>query len=254
MAEQPAYMKRGQYTQDFIITTDDIDMNGEWKLKSIFTLMQDVAELHCRAYGYGYKDLKAHNLGWVCLRYRVDLRRQPGLFEKVRITTWPGPVRLNIFPRMFAVYDEKDEMVLRASSRWAIIDLSERVMVNPVERGMPPGPDERTDGLPDLKITGRLQKPDAPVEVSPFTPRYSDLDMNGHVNNTRYLEWLVDHMPPEDHAVYRVSEIAVAYRRELRCGDHLDLHMIRDGDRLYFSGEGDEGCYFEIEGILKPRP
>ena len=52
-----------------------------------------------------------------------------------------------------------------------------------------------------------------------FQVRNSDLDVNGHVNNTRYAQWILDSIPLEAHAAYRLDEYEINFLAETNVGD-----------------------------------
>lgn len=53
---------------------------------------------------------------------------------------------------------------------------------------------------------------------------FTDLDRNGHMNNTRYMDWIDDLLPSDFHREHPVKEFAVRYHSEAREGQRLDLH------------------------------
>ena len=55
------------------------------------------------------------------------------------------------------------------------------------------------------------------------TVRYSDIDRNQHMNNTRYLEWVDDLFSAGFHRTHTLREILVDYLKECQEGDTLDL-------------------------------
>ena len=60
---------------------------------------------------------------------------------------------------------------------------------------------------------------------------FTDLDRNGHINNTRYLDWVDDLLPSPFHENHLVREFVVCYLSEAREGQTLDLSwdFLEDG-------------------------
>ena len=110
--------------------------------------------------------------------------------------------------------------IFRSLSMWILMDMKSRAMVLPGKAGI------EVQGLltgSELKAPGSL----APKNLTHITSRrvgYSDLDRNGHMNNTRCLEWIGDLLPSSFHANHVPSEIIVCYHAEGREGEILDLH------------------------------
>ena len=62
---------------------------------------------------------------------------------------------------------------------------------------------------------------------------YSLLDQNGHMNNTRYMDWLDDLLPSAFHKAHRARELTLCYMNEAREGDTVDLRFeLTDGPTL----------------------
>ena len=51
--------------------------------------------------------------------------------------------------------------------------------------------------------------------------RRNDMDMNGHVNNVVYVQWLLESVPPETWEKHVLSEIILEYRSECNFGDSV---------------------------------
>ena len=52
---------------------------------------------------------------------------------------------------------------------------------------------------------------------------FTDLDRNGHMNNTKYLDWISDLLPSSFHKDNRAQEFTVCYHAEAREGDELQM-------------------------------
>jgi acyl-ACP thioesterase len=81
--------------------------------------------------------------------------------------------------------------------------------------------------------------------VHNFSAKYSDIDINGHVNSVRYIEHILDLLPLEKHREERLKRFEIAYITESYFGDQLDIYMDEDKNenvymvevRKHFSGE-----------------
>jgi acyl-CoA thioesterase FadM len=73
------------------------------------------------------------------------------------------------------------------------------------------------------------------------TVRFTDLDVNGHMNNARYLDHLADLLPGSFHENHVIRDMTLGYLAEAREGDtllqqwqleengHLRLEITRPG-------------------------
>ena len=139
------------------------------------------------------------------------------------------PATRTYFPRSTVAYDESGKELFRSIGMWVLMDTGTRAMV------LPGKSDVVVQGLltgSELKAPGSL----APKDLTHTTGRrvgYSDLDRNGHMNNTRCLEWINDLLPSTFHEKHLPQEITVCYHSEGREGDILQMHWkIPEDDTL----------------------
>ena len=62
---------------------------------------------------------------------------------------------------------------------------------------------------------------------------YTELDRNGHMNNTRYMNWVDDLLPAAFHREHPVRQFSICYMSEVREGEELLLDWrLSDGPEL----------------------
>ena len=81
---------------------------------------------------------------------------------------------------------------------------------------------ERPRALDDA--FARLKPPAEADLTSPFRVRYSDLDVNRHVNNVRYAEWAVESVPEETLYTCRLRSLELQFHAEAVYGDTVLVH------------------------------
>jgi acyl-ACP thioesterase len=200
----------------------DIDFNKKLKLSALFGYLQDAASSHAEELGVGLnKLLKEYNSTWVLIRIRVDILRHPLWNEELTVETWPkGPKKFE-FERDYIVKDMNGEVIIRGVSVWLILDMETRQMKksDTVELNYPPIHEERAIDcrLAKVKATGTLEIAYKKV-IS-----YSDIDINGHLTNSKYLDFIMDCFSVESHKKYTVASIQISYINEALPGDSIIL-------------------------------
>ena len=208
------------YSQNFKILASSVDRYGRLKPAIMLSYIQEVAGVHGSALGASYDALAQRGLFWAIIRQKVQITRVPLEGETIRLETWAMPATRTYFPLSTVAYDADGKEIFRSLSMWILMDMKNRSMVLPGKSGI------EVQGLltgSELKAPGSL----APKNLTHITPRrvgYSDLDRNGHMNNTRCLEWIGDLLPSAFHAGHTPAEIIICYHAEGREGDILDLH------------------------------
>ena len=207
------------YTQNFEITDHYVDCFGRMTPASILLMIQEVAGKHCTALSVDYDTLAKRRMFWAVTRHRVQVSRMPRLGETIRVETWPMPTTRVAYPRSVVAYDAAGNECFRAISLWVLMNLDTRSMILPGKSGISVVGSLR--GL-ELPSPGSLALMDH-TQTRQRQVCFTDLDRNGHMNNTRYLNWVSDLLPSAFHQSHEVKEFTICYHAEAREGQLLDL-------------------------------
>ena len=208
------------YQHSFTVNDAAVDCFGRLKPSTMLFYIQEVSGIHGSALGADYDTLAAKNLFWAILRTRVQITRLPRSGETIRLETWPMPTTRVAYPRSVVAYDEENRELFRAISLWVMMDKDSRAMVIPGKSGI------TVEGLlrgSELAVPGSLA-----IKTLTHTQRrqvtYTDLDRNGHMNNTRYMEWINDLLPSAFHRDHCPREFTIYYHSEAFESQVLDIH------------------------------
>ena len=207
------------YQTNFTITERDVDCYGRLKPSMILFYAQQVAGMHSTELTVGYDVLKDKRMFWAVIRHRVQVTRMTKLGETIRVETWPMPTTRVAYPRSVVAYDAQGSECFRSISLWVLMDMDTRNMILPGKSGITvSGALRGTElAIPQSLAPGRLRN------SRERTVCYTDLDRNGHMNNTRCLDWVDDLLPSEFHGLHRVREFTVCYYSEGKEGQELTL-------------------------------
>lgn len=214
------------YTSRALVNTSRADRFGRLSLSCMLSMMQEAAGMHSLALGAGWDVLRQRGLFWAIIRQSVEIGRMPEIGETVTMETWPGEATRVAYPRYTLGRDEKGEIVFRAAALWLLMDLESRAMILPGKSGiLVPGIDREGQ----LPAPGSLPPVRAGQEISRQV-RYSELDVNGHMSNTRYLNWLEDLFPSEFHRDHPMAGFQISYASEAKEGEKLALRWEQAAD------------------------
>jgi len=207
------------YTQNFTITDLYVDCFGRLLPSKILFMMQEVAGNHFAELSMDYDSLAQRGLFWAVTRHKVQITRLPMRGETIRLETWPMPTTRVAYPRSIVAYDEAGNEVFRSITLWVLMDLHNRSMVLPGKSGI-----EVAGTLRGNELSSPLGMPaKALANRSSRTVSFTDLDRNGHMNNTRYLDWIYDLLSSAFHRGHNIRELTVSYLSEAREGQLLSL-------------------------------
>lgn len=231
-----------RHKKQFRVGFSDIDFAKRLKLSSLFQYFQETAGSAVESIGRGIDVLKEkYSVTWVIVRIRVDIERNPVWDEEIAIETWPQkPGRIE-FERDFIVRDAKGNIIVRAVSSWVLIDVGTRHIQKSelIDFSTPPYDEERAI---DCRF-GKLKPFGQPKRVYNKTVGYSDVDVNGHLNNSRYIDFIMDCFDMETHKRYGVKSVEVNFINEAIPGETLTFYKdvsALDSGVVYVEGVNEE--------------
>ncbi|XVF34771.1 hypothetical protein REPUB_Repub18cG0087500 [Reevesia pubescens] len=215
------------FSQNFSIRSYEIGADRTASIETLMNHLQETAINHCRSAGLlgeGFgstPEMCKKNLIWVVTRMQVVVDRYPTWGDVVQVDTWVSASGKNGMRRDWLVSDSKTgEILTRASSLW--------VMMNKLTRRLSKIPEEvRGEIEPyfmnsdpvvaeDSRKLVKLDDSTAEYVRKGLTPRWSDLDVNQHVNNVKYIGWILESAPQPILETHELSSMTLEYRRE--CG------------------------------------
>ena len=215
------------YRQEFIVSDNAVDRYGRLKPSMILYYVQEVAGRHFDVISMDYDALAHRGMIWAIIRQRVQITRIPLRGETIRLETWPMPTTRVAYPRSVVAYDAWGNELFRSISIWVLMDLNTRNMILPAKSGIAVAGTLRGNELAvPSALPSKLLGNSRTRSVC-----FTDLDRNGHMNNTRYLDWIDDLLPSAFHEVHTFREFTVCYLSETREGQELALRwdFLEDG-------------------------
>lgn len=199
----------------------DVDLNNRIKISSLLNLLQDVASVHADQLGLGFKHLYNHNLGWVLSWLKLDVIDYAALGEDVVIRTWPRCKYKLYSLRDYIINSADGNELIRATSAWLPINTKTKRITD--TKNLPQEikyyPELiALDGLPQNIISGTTKE----ILLNKKF-RYTDIDINQHVNNTRYIELILDCYSPEHHRKKVIKSFSVSFSSESFFGDDIEI-------------------------------
>jgi medium-chain acyl-[acyl-carrier-protein] hydrolase len=182
-------MEEHLWTEQFTVRVFETDANGTLAVRSLCDFLQEAAGNHARTYGLAVDHLLDRGMTWILSRLRMRIERLPGNGERLTIRTWPSGVERLFALRDFIASDAQDVVVASAVSAWLILDTGTRRPLRVQTQFVPPAVPR-----PRALAVGfeKLPAVETPAIEQAITVRWSDLDVNRHVNNSRYAEWAVE--------------------------------------------------------------
>lgn len=211
------------YSESYFLTAGETDARGEMPPTLIVERMIEIATAHANRLDIGYGRLSPLGRAWVLVGLTYCMARPVVINETYRITTWIESTNRFFSERCFRIDDADGVAIGYGRSSWAIIDTTARRTVN---LDFLDFDTLRTEGMDcvaaEIRSMPAIDEADH-TEVYAF--RYMDLDFNGHVNSTRYVEHILNCWPLEHYRRHWVEAFAIGYRRECLFGDEVQIQI-----------------------------
>lgn len=220
------------WTETFRVRAYETDPHGLVAVQTLCNYFQESAANHAGALDVSVERLTPLGWMWVLSRLFIEVDRYPAWRSDVQVETWPSGEDGLYARREFLLRDGRGAFG-RGTSAWLLVDVARRRPVRIPgfiqEIALP----ERT--RPVELPSDRLKTPSEVDFTQRFRVRYSDLDVNRHVNNSRYVEWAVESVPPDVLHDAEIASLDLYFRAETSFSDTVVVHTQRDSDHLHFT-------------------
>ncbi len=226
-------MQQGMYGQTFVPDFSDYDAQGRLKLSTLLRCLAESAGMACSALGYNRSWMLEHHHVYLLSQYRV---RFSETFDyapdrALRITTWEEGSKGASVIRNYRLTDAADREVALVCSTWLLVDPDTHKLLRPSDfSGEVP---RLQPGYP-VPMPGKLRVEQTKEQVFREI-RYSDLDMNGHVNNAKYADIITD-VIPKRFRTQKLVDFQIRYKKEAKLGDVLSVGITETEDVLTVYG------------------
>ncbi len=215
-----------------------------WKPAAFFQHLTEAAGEHAEALGFGFDKMLERNLFWIHSRMKIRFADFPKPYDLITIRTWPKTIQQKLFfIRDFEVLNSAGQRIATATSAWLVIDATTRRMVptQVLNLSLPATPgraglDEALEKLPPSAYGEEKLRVKA---------GYSAVDMLGHVNNSRYIEWICDSFPLEQYRSNTLDWMQINYDHEVRPGEEVSIMTTN------YDSDAD---LWKIEGMNQSNP
>ncbi|WP_049495110.1 acyl-[acyl-carrier-protein] thioesterase [Streptococcus pseudopneumoniae] len=214
------------YQMNMKIPFDMADMNGHIKLPDVILLSLQVSGMQSIELGVSDKDiLEDYNLVWIITDYDIEVIRLPRFAEEITIETEALSYNRLFCYRRFTIYDEAGQDLIHMMATFVLMDRDSRKVHAVEPEIVAPFQSEFSKKLMRGPKYANLEEPVS----KDYHVRFYDLDMNGHVNNSKYMDWIFEVMGADFLTHYIPKKINLKYVKEVRPGGVITSSVERTG-------------------------
>ncbi len=221
----------------------EVDYSGRAPVQTLCNFMEESAGRHADALGLSVERLQSEGITWVLARLQLEVMGAPQAGEEIRLSTWPVDIQKLQFRRDFIMYGPDGQVLARGITQWVIVNLETRKLerIPSFISDLRPVNAERVMDEADWRIPAQA---DGPV-LGSFPVRLADIDRNRHVNNVRFIDWIVESAPfSGQEKASSLKGLEIIFRAEGLYGDTV-IARGASGDK---PGEFIHGLFREADG------
>ena len=234
-----------KYRKERRVASFDSDYKARLKPASFLNWAQEAAHVHADYLGVGYDTITTTRKAWVLARTHVIFHRLPAWREVVTLLSWHKRANGFQYYRDFMLESAEGERLVSATTTWLVMDIDTRKLVRNNDFG-----EEGILGINEDVIEEPAPKVaisrDVEAElVGEHEVAFSDIDMNGHVNNVNYAVWAMDAVGLEVSLEKPLREMVINYNSEIKAGDRVVFYRHRE--------EAEGVLRFYVEGRVEGK-
>lgn len=210
------------YSEYFTVTLPDVGENNKLTNKGILRMLQEIACVHSSLVGFGVNDVETNGLAWILLNWKLQVFTRPVWNTKLKINTWSSGHNLVSSYRDFEIFDDNNNLVALATSKWILFDAVKGSLVKINKEISSKYCDVAKHVFSD-SIVEKLKEPENSKLVAEYSVQKRDIDTNHHVNNLNYLDFAYEALPEYTFFHSDFKNVEIMYKHEAKLGEAFNL-------------------------------
>ncbi len=239
-----------QVEQTYFIGSEDTGADNAMSDKFILEALGNTACKHATLSGQGVDDRDQNHLAWVVTNWKIEVLSRPRMCETVKVRTWIQQSDRLLSKRDFELYNDKDQLIARASSVWMAINLNTQFLTRITPALLAPyEPEPEHTVFPADAVFTDLNTLSLPAEnFDIYTIPKAMIDCNAHVHNSSYLD-IAMQVLPEGPDTLPFDHLQISYKKEIKPRATIKLEYARSEGRHYvfFKGLADDTLHAVLE-------
>ncbi len=220
------------------------DSKQHLKLSELLSLCADTAVEDYFIRGFSWQFLAENGFVILLSRSSFHINKPLCTNDEIRVKTWEEkPQGLQLF-RAFEITDFSGNVCVEGITSWLIVNPETRKILRPESFTYRKAPEV---SLPHHCMDcGKIQLPEDMKLLEERKVRFSEIDSNNHVNNSKYADFALDSLP-EEYYLKDFTDIRINYAKEMRLGETIRLYGSFSDGKICVTGKHDNDVCFECE-------
>lgn len=206
------------FEQEYRVSISQVGTSGLIKNIGMLGILEDVACRHSDLAGFGIKDIPTKHLSWILLNWKVKIFKRVSYGTNLKVRTWAKVYNKFQTTRDFEVFDENDEIVCIATSKWALIDTEKSCITRITDEilGVYTPEDKNIFKNPEIE---KLVEPSSFSSEFIYKTQRRDIDVNNHMHNLNYLDVAYEALPEDIYNSEECNNIEIMYKKGIKAND-----------------------------------
>lgn len=214
-------MPVSEHQDSITIQSYEAGPDGAVAMPQIANYFQESAGRHAHRLDLDISDLQEKGATWVLYRMHIKIDHFPRRWEEVTVNTWPSSGDGVRAFRDYELKNKSGDQLGVGVSQWMILNTSTRRPMRMPRHIVDLNIGVKNHLLPvDKKSFPDIDRTDHETSVS---VSLYDIDMNHHVNNVRYIEWMTGYLPESLIGETKCREISIQYHKEAVAGHTVQV-------------------------------
>lgn len=233
-------MEGSRFTKTMKVEYSRCDLYNRMTPTDLLQEAQQISMEHCDFLELGNPFLEKIGKVFLLAKVRLRIHRMPRGGETVSLETIPHlPVRAQC-QRLTRFFAEDGELLVEIDARWILVD----VETFRIERKLPEAflaYFEKPESIEDF----RVPKSEEMALCRKHQVSYSQIDVNRHMNNSRYADLIYDSLAEDLMAGKELGEMAIHYHNQAKLNDKIVVYQKEEMGGICFKGMIEDNLCFE---------
>ena len=233
--------------QEYFIGYRDVNINEELTNTGLLAFLENNAGKHSSLVG---NNLISDVHTWMLLSWKVKVIKRPRFNDIIKVKTWSRKIEKFYAFRDFEVYDNNNEIIAIASSKWIYLDMEKGKIVKvPEETAASYDSEEIYSFEEGEREFAKLKEPENFENMVEFSIIRSMIDSNKHLHNIYYMDMAKEVLPKDIYEQKELNEFEIMYKKEIKYGETPKVcYSYENNSHIITIKSNDES---EIHAIIK---
>ena len=227
------------FEQDYRVSISQVGVSGLIKNIGMLVILEDAACRHSDLAGFGIKDIPTKHLSWVLLNWKVKILKRVSYGTELKVRTWAKVYNKFQTTRDFEVYDDNNEIVCIATSKWALIDVEKSSITRITDEILGTYNPEDKNVFKNPEID-KLSEPSSFSSEFIYKTQRRDIDVNNHMHNLNYLDVAYEALPQDVYNSEECNNIEIMYKKGIKSSNTVKCLYSYENDSHFVTMKSED--------------